>query len=93
MQWLGGAMDRNNLEASEDSNDCDLATEATPDRSHCATDGVASPGEHLDGHNNEKACQRARPLTQKSSRLQALNHSERWPDDIERSVPRTFLDG
>jgi|WetSurMetagenome_2_1015567.scaffolds.fasta_scaffold217801_2 hypothetical protein len=37
MQWLGGALDRNNLEASEDSDDYDLATEATPDGSLCAT--------------------------------------------------------
>jgi len=92
MQWLGGALDRNNLEASKDSNDHDLATEATPDRSLGATNGAASPGEHLDGRNNEKACHSARPLTQKNSRLQPRTMADRPPDNIERSVPRSLHD-
>jgi hypothetical protein len=92
MQWLGGASDRNNLERSPNKNDHDLATEATPDRSHYATDVVASPGEHLDGLNNEKACQHAKALTQKNGRRQPWTMADRSPDDIERSVLRTSLD-
>jgi hypothetical protein len=69
MQWLGGALDRNNLEASKNTSDDGLATKATRDRSLCATDGAASPGELLYGHNNEKACQGATPLTLKNSGL------------------------
>jgi hypothetical protein len=64
---LGGTLDRNNLTASQNNNDYDLATEATPDRSLCATDGAASRGEHRYGYNNKKACKRAKPLTQKDT--------------------------
>ena len=86
-------MDRNNLEAPQNSNDYDLATETTPDRRLRATDGAASPGEHLDAHDNEKACQGARPLTQKNTRLQLWPMPDLSPDNIKRSVTRTLLIG
>ena len=90
---LGGALDRNNLDAPQNSYDYDLATETTPDRRLGATDGVASPGENLDGHNNEKACQGAGPLTQKNGGPPRWPMVPRSPRNIERSVTRALLAG
>jgi len=91
IQWLGGALDRNNLESS--SNDDDLAPEPTPDRRLRATDGAASPWLRSRWARQRLALPGARQLTRKNAGVQPWKMAMRSPDDFERSVSRTLLYG
>jgi hypothetical protein len=101
--WLGGTLDRNNLAASINRGDWTLPTGATSTEASAIRMTRQAHSPNYDERDIYKACQVARPLTLKDTRLRpwlmrVLTPETRQsqlfsPYDIERSVARIHRTG